>query len=345
MSNQNSDAGGDKSNETPKPETQAEVNTRADVRAGITDYTESVKTQRAERKISGVSSATGAGADKDGKGGLASAKDLLGEDAHGITKTEKQAALMAQIARDGYIVGQKADTVLELAQKPKDDAFTKFKNTFEHPGRNDPDAGVDYASARDAYQRFGFENYGIDKDLLGAVLRNEQYWLNAKDVAQDYITEHRPFMLPLKDSWTVGPGQVQVQIMDELVKKYADKLPEFHPSKQAMTVGGMDVGERPADVAMLCENKKNAALIVGAYFADVVDKLEKGQPPCAHGATKEENDTITKLWKTGTQEARQEALIRSFNPGDGKKHVENVLKHLAEIKKHERQSSPSHSPA
>ncbi len=169
--------------------------------------------------------------------------------------------------------------------------------------------------------------------------------MNAKDVAQDYITEHRPFMAPLKESWTVGPGQVQVQIMEELVKKYADKLPEFLPSKQAMTVGGMDVGERPADVAMLSENKKNAALIVGAYFADVIDKLEKGEQPCAHGATKEENETITKLWKTGTQEARQEALIRSFNPGDGKKHVENVLKHLAEIKKHERQSSSSHSPA
>lgn len=345
MPNQNSDAGGDKSNETAKPETHAELNTRADVRAGITDYTESVKTQRAERKISGVSSATGAGADKDGKGGLASAKDLLGDDAHGITKAEKQAAFMAQIARDGYIVGQKSDTILEMAQKPKDDPFTKFKNKFEHPGRNDPDAGVDYASTRDAYQRFGFEKYGIDKDLLGAVLRNEQYWLNAKDVAQDYYTEHRPFMAPLKESWTVGPGQVQVQIMDELVKKYADKLPEFQPTKQVMTVGGMDVAERPADVAMLSENKKNAALIVGAYFADVIDKLEKGQPPCGHGATKDENETITNLWKTGTPEARQEALIRSFNPGDGKKHVENVLKHLAEIKKHAQSSSLERSQA
>jgi hypothetical protein len=131
MSHQNSDAGGKKPNETPKPETRAEANARADVGVGVTDYTESVKAQRAERKISGVSSATGAGADKDGKGGLASAKDLLGDDAHGITKAEKQAAFMSQIARDGYIVGQKADTISELAQKPKDDPFTKFKNTFE----------------------------------------------------------------------------------------------------------------------------------------------------------------------------------------------------------------------
>lgn len=221
-----------------------------------------------------------------------------------------------------------------LAQAPKDDLLTKLKNKFEHPGRNNPDAGVDYAAANDAYQRFGLEKYGVDKNLIGAVLRNEQYWLNANDVGQDYLTEHRPFMMPLKESWTVGPSQMQLQIMENLVSKYQDKLPEFKlPAKQVITVGGTKMGERPADVAMLSLNKENAALLAGAYFADVIEKLEKQKPPCGYGASDAANKVILKLWNSGKPDSRQEALIRSFNPEEGEKHLKNVLNHLAKIKK------------
>jgi hypothetical protein len=78
-------------------------------------YTEQVKAHRIEKKLSGNSGATGQLPDKDGKG-LASAKDLLGDDAHGLSKSEKQAALLAQIERDGYIVGKAQDKPVLIAQ-------------------------------------------------------------------------------------------------------------------------------------------------------------------------------------------------------------------------------------
>jgi hypothetical protein len=332
MSNENSqDKIDDKKTEQRQPETGAETNARADANRGISDYTEQVKTHRAEKKISGNSGATGQLKDDSGKG-LASAKDLLGDDAHGLTKNEKQAAILAQIERDGYIVGQKGENNDLLAQAHKDDPLTKLKNKFEHPGRNNPDAAVDYPAAKEAYQRFDLEKYGVDKALIPGIIRNEQYWLGPKDRVPDFFAEERPFLMPLKDrSWSVGPAQIQVRIMEELVEKYQDKLPEFKPSKQVVRLGGMELAQREADTAMLSFDNKNAALITGAYFANVIDRLEQGKPPCPYSPDKD-NAKIRELWKQGSPESKQEALIRSFNPGSDE-HVKNVLNHVREIKK------------
>jgi hypothetical protein len=113
------------SNESPeKPEHRREQTAdsvtpaRGEITNSAQDYTDQVKAERAEQKIKGQSKATGAGADAFGKGGLVSAKDLLGEDAHGITKAEKQAALLAQIEQDGYIVGNQQDKPVLIAEKP-----------------------------------------------------------------------------------------------------------------------------------------------------------------------------------------------------------------------------------
>lgn len=83
---------------------------------------------------------------------------------------------------------------------------------------------------------------------------------------------------------------------------------------------------------MLSQNKKNAALITAAYFANVIEKLETGQPACEN-TSKKNNDRIAELWKANTPESRTEALIRSYNPGNGDKHVHNVLNHMKEVKK------------
>lgn len=332
MSNENSQDKIDKNTEPWQPENAAEANARADANRGISDYTEQVKTHRAEKKISGNSGATGQLKDDSGKG-LASAKELLGDDAHGLAKKEKQAAILAQIAHDGYIVGQRTANDELLAQGHKDDPLTKLKNKFEHPGRNNPDAGVDYASAKDGYQRFDLQKFDVDKALIPAIIRNEQYWLGLKDRVPDLIAEDRPFMLsPTDKSWSVGVAQIQIRIMEELASKYKDKLPEFQqPARQAISLGGLDMGEREADVAMLSSNKKRAALITGAYFANVIDQLEKGKPPCPY-SPREDNAKIAELWKQGTKESKLEALIRSFNPGSDE-HVKNVLNHMREIRK------------
>ncbi len=223
--------------------------------------------------------------------------------------------------------------LIAQAQMHKGDPLTKLKNKFEHPGRNNPDAGIDYAAAQDGYNRFDLQKYGVDRALVPAIIRNEQYWLGPKDGIQEWVTADRPFQMPVPKNMTVGPAQMKIEIMEQLAEKYADKLPEFSlPAHQAFQVGTMKMGEREADVAMLSQNKKNAALITAAYFANVIEKLETGQPACEN-TSKKNNDHIAQLWKTNTPESRTEALIRSYNPGNGDKHVHNVLNHMKEVKK------------
>jgi len=131
MSNDSKTDANDKSAEkqTSRSEQNVEAKQRADVNSSVTNYTDHVKSQREEPKISGRSKATGAGADAHGKGGLASAKDLLGDLAHETlakksdTTPERKAQLMAEIERDGYIVGKPQS----IAQVPSDNETQKEK--------------------------------------------------------------------------------------------------------------------------------------------------------------------------------------------------------------------------
>lgn len=95
----------------------AEDQERGEINKSFEDHNAQVKAYKNEQKVSGKSKATGAGADAFGKGGLASAKDLLGDLAHNtLTKDadknsatpQRQAELLAEIKRDGYILGKSA---------------------------------------------------------------------------------------------------------------------------------------------------------------------------------------------------------------------------------------------
>lgn len=85
------------------------------------------------------------------------------------------------------------------------------------------------------------------------------------------------------------------------------------------------------DAAKQSLNPKHEALLVGAYLQDVTIRLELGQDPIPSytGEHKAEvREKIQLLWKSQDQEKRMDALIRSYNPGDGQTHVDNVRRHL-----------------
>jgi len=128
------DAMGNETNEKQEQierpaERQPEYVKRAqgEVNANVSDYTEKVIATRLEKKLSGNSGVTGKYPDENGKG-LASAKDLLGDNAHGFSKKEKQAALLAQIEKDGYIVGKSQDKPILVAEKLEEQKKTAEKN-------------------------------------------------------------------------------------------------------------------------------------------------------------------------------------------------------------------------
>lgn len=107
-------------------QTDYEKRAQGEVNANVKDYTEHVTARRLEKKLSGNSGVTGQLPDKNGKG-LASAKDLLGDDAHGLSKKEKQSALLAQVEKDGYIVGKAQDKPILIAEKTAEKTETNPK--------------------------------------------------------------------------------------------------------------------------------------------------------------------------------------------------------------------------
>lgn len=133
MANNQHDAGDNKDRPETKSdrlERKAEDNERKEANNGLPEYTGKVIATRLEKKLSGHSGATGQLADKEGKG-LASAKDLLGDNAHGLSKKEKQAALLAQVEKDGYIVGKAKED-----QAPKGSAEDTGTVTDYKPKKN-----------------------------------------------------------------------------------------------------------------------------------------------------------------------------------------------------------------
>lgn len=142
---QSPDAGdGSKRTETKaeRVERKAEDHERGEVANATEIYTGKIKAEKKEQKVSGNSKATGAGADRRGKGGLASAKDLLGDFAHEtLTKDverknispERQAELMSQIEHDGYIVGKPKE--VQAPKRSAEDTGTVID--YKHRKNND----------------------------------------------------------------------------------------------------------------------------------------------------------------------------------------------------------------
>ena len=111
---------------------------QSEANAGSQSYADQVKAYRHEQKLSGKSKATGAGADAYGKGGLASAKDLLGDLAHGhpmliadndkpVLVAEKPTTTKQKLEpTEGPPI--KLETVLSDYKTPFTEAFERSKN-------------------------------------------------------------------------------------------------------------------------------------------------------------------------------------------------------------------------
>jgi len=330
----------------PERQTSYEKRAQGEVNANVSDYTDKVIATRLEKKLSGNSGVTGQLPDKNGKG-LASAKDLLGDNAHGLSKKEKQAALLAQVEKDGYIVGKPKDEkqeaakaerleqveknyhrdiarqikdaikgtphldkneaqpdLMQLAEKPKEikppvldkptesttrtlspedalkqrleqreknkdnDVAERIKNVeawFVH--RQNPDANIDYNAAKQGYEQSGLNKYpGVSPELVGAVLRNEQWWYKLTDKNQDsQIADGKR----LSDQESIGPAQIQIGNIKHLIEeKDSDGKPTF-PFLQHMK-------EHPE---LAAEQKDNAALLAAAMLKSIATELEaKGLP-------------------------------------------------------------------
>lgn len=106
---------------------------QSEANAGSQNYADQVKAYRLEQKLSGKSKATGAGADAYGNGGLASAKDLLGDLAHGhpmliADKLEQEKVKKADVNEKPRPQDGKDYSLKEILEAYK----TPFMDAYEH---------------------------------------------------------------------------------------------------------------------------------------------------------------------------------------------------------------------
>lgn len=286
-------------------QSESEKRSQSDVNANVTDYTEKVIASRLEKKLSGSSGVTGQLSDKSGNG-LASAKDLLGNDAHGLSKRDKQAALMAQIEKDGYIVGKPQDKPVLIAQNL--DALKQLgmdagelalekAGVFAHRGNEDK--YVDYKAAQEASKMAGLDKLGLSGNLVGAIMRNEQHYYKKSDAEQDKQVKEKGTVL--KDGHedlhaSIGPAQMQIRNIKRLIDlRNADGKPEY-PYLQQMK-------DDPLRAAL---DPKSASLLVAAYSKEVVKDLK------AHGILNPTDQQVIYLYNDD---------VNSFGSGNHKTFV------------------------
>lgn len=164
---------------------------------------------------------------------------------------------------------------------------------------------VDFQAAKDAYRIFGLGRYSIPEMLIPTQVYYEQRYVQFKDVYLEDGCVRVTGDTPLGWDLTIGPAQMKKSKVIELVREFPSELKDL---AEAQPSGNhLSVNLRAA------LNKRNAAMLVGAYNASVIRRLEKGEPACAD-ASPSTNQTIANLWKNGDTNSRTMALAISHNP-------------------------------
>lgn len=283
-------------NEQHRPterQTSYEKRAQGEVNANVSDYTEKVIATRLEKKLSGNSGVTGQLADENGKG-LASAKDLLGDDAHGLSKKEKQTALLAQVEKDGYIVGrpkeqeptiapdyqlaQNFDLGKQIQEKMQDAERAVW------PHRGHEDQHLDYQACKQAFSQAHLDKYpGVTPELIAGAMRNEQSFYKNSDAAQDKQVREKGTVLNAHgqedDTASIGPAQMQIRKIRGLVNmETSDHQPKYS-----------FLGDLKDDPVTKALDPKNAARLAAAYFAESAEALTKMKIPV-------NNETLAYTW-------------------------------------------------
>lgn len=231
---------------------------------------------------------------------------------------------------------QKAtDSATQLGEGAKKTA-EKFVKDVLAP---DPDKKLHVDDDIAAFYAAHLDKYNLNPLIISALTRNEiEHRKPLVDDAQDAWVQS---MFPRMDGTSIGNQQIQIANIKRLTEAKDASGKSLYPQLEAL-------GDDPAKAAL---DPKNGALLLGAYLQDVAARLDRNLDPVpeydkAHAA--EVKKTISELWATKDPEKRMWALIRSYNPGDGQTHVNNVLKHLEVIKKTHpidpAKSSPSPAP-
>ena len=160
--------------------------------------------------------------------------------------------------------------------------------------------------------------------MIATEIYHEELWTGFKDVYLEnpyvWLTNETPLSLDL----TIGPAQMKKSIIVELVREFPSELKALTESQPAQASELL-----PRVNLRAALDERNAAMLVGAYNASVIRRLEKGKPACADQPAPI-NQTIADLWKKGDPTSRATALAMSYCPAMPG-HAPRVMKLLRKL--------------
>jgi len=244
------------------------------------NYTDQVKAQQQEQKVTGKSKATGAGADAYGKGGLASAKDLLGDLAHATLtndaakKTltpERKAEIMADIERDGYIVGKPQDKPVLVAQGFNiPNPVEAYKQEIEHRYRGKEletmNREIPAKAWGEAYKAFPELKQIGEKDsirLMKAIIANELEHYDPADLAQDALSKTGHAGGALKDR-SIGFAQISPNGVRDMSRQLEAQVQRHERTSNPLAK--FDKATRD-ELAEVLAKPENTPLFVAAHLS------------------------------------------------------------------------------
>jgi len=207
---------------------------------------------------------------------------------------------------------------------------SKIKDTVQsafYQDRGHEDAKMHYMEDFNAFYTTDLSKYQIDPFIIAAITRNEIEHRKAgiDDAQEEQIRKFGKILIAANpNTQSIGTQQLQIGNIHRLVNAKDSNGNWLFPQLEPIRI----------DPARLALNPKYGAILLGAYLQDTAMKLERGEDPIASydKAHKDEiTQTIQNLWKSGSPHNRTDALIRSYNPGDGQTHVDNVRRHLKVI--------------
>lgn len=149
------------------------------------------------------------------------------------------------------------DTVLEKA------------GFFVHRGREDN--FIDYKACQKAWQIAGLEEFRLPKNIIGAIMRNEQHFYKKTDEDQDTQVKTKGTVYASngkEDSGaSIGPAQMQIELIRHLINLKQPNGKAKYEFLAPLQYDSIRAALRP----------ENAALLVGAYLREIeIDQKRHG---------------------------------------------------------------------
>lgn len=222
---------------------------------------------------------------------------------------------------DGRILTAKGPT----QEKKSSNWFDGIKSVFT-PDKGHEDAKMQYMHDFNAFYTTNLSQFKIDAFIIAGITRNEIEHRKAfiDDSQEEQVRKFGGVVLGDGDKTSIGLEQMQTRHILRLVNAKSPDGKFLYPQLEALRKDPLRKALAP----------KYGAILLGAYLQDVASRLQKGEDPVPwyDGAHKEQvKETIKTLWKSGDPSKRTDALIRSYNAGDGQVHVDNVRRHMKAI--------------